>query len=193
MKNFLYKLFILFFISLPTYADNANELLIDGFSVGESLLSFMSIQEIKKAEENSTYYKDKKFIVIFANKFVDQYEEIEITYIPTDKNYIIQSITGKVSYSNDFKGCQKQKKIIRSELKAMFKSAELIDDISPHGYDETKESIADTSDFFLDTGYARVSCTDWAQYLTDKNGWEDTLKVSTGSEKFMKFISGEPY
>jgi len=78
-------------------------------SIGDSLLKYMSLEEIKKAKESSSFYKDNRYIVIFSNKSSQKYEEIEITYNPSDKNFLIHSLGGgKIDYSDNYEKCKKK-------------------------------------------------------------------------------------
>ena len=52
MRIFLLVLFIIFSYQSWTKADDISEFEIDGMSIGDSLLKYMSINDIKKAEQN---------------------------------------------------------------------------------------------------------------------------------------------
>ena len=99
---------ILFSFSAPSFADDIRDFQIEGMSIGDSLLDYMSKDEIKKAEQNSTYMKDKKYIVIFSPIVSEIYDDIQITYQPEDSNYLIHSIDGKIEFEDNIKGCKKK-------------------------------------------------------------------------------------
>ena len=92
LKAFLTIMILTFTLQSWTKADDISDFQIEGMSIGDKLLDFMSINEIKKAEENSTYYKDKRYIVIFSNKSSEKYQQIEVTYKPNDKNFLIHNL-----------------------------------------------------------------------------------------------------
>ena len=180
----------LFILNLQSFckADDIRDLEIEGMSVGDSLLDFININEIKKAEENATSYPDKKYIVIFLNQESDLYDEIQITYKTKDRNYIIASVNGIVLYPDNFNKCKKDKIKIVDEFKSIFKDANFEENEKPHSYD--LNSIVDKSDFYLKTGgLVRVACTDWSEEMFTANGWEDDLKISTIGEKFNIYLS----
>ena len=111
MKKLLILLFSLFFLSSPSvFADDISDFQIEGVSVGDSLLDYMSKDEIKKAEQNSSYMKDKKYIVIFSPIVSETYDKIQITYQPEDSNYLIHVIDGKINFEDNIKGCKKKMK-----------------------------------------------------------------------------------
>jgi len=180
----------LFILNLQSFckADDIRDLEIEGMSIGDSLLDFININEIKKAEENATSYPDKKYIVIFLNQESDLYDEIQITYKTKDRNYIIASVNGIVLYPDNFNKCKKDKIKIVDEFKSIFKDANFEENEKPHSYD--LNSIVDKSDFYLKTGgLVRVACTDWSEEMFTANGWEDDLKISTIGEKFNIYLS----
>ena len=188
MKKLLLILILTMSLQSWTKADDIADFEIEGMSIGDSLLDFININEIKKAEENSSFYPDKKYIVIFLNQESDLYDEIQITYKTKDRNYIIASVNGVVLYPDNFNKCKKDKIKIVDEFKSIFKDADFEEIEKPHSYD--LNSIVDKSDFYLKTGgLVRVVCTDWSEEMFKANGWEDSMKISTMGEKFNIYLS----
>jgi len=184
----------LMFISSQSKADDISDFEIGGMSIGVSLLKYMNLNEIKKAEENSTFYKDNRYIVIFSNKSSQKYEEIEITYKPNDKNFLIHSLVGIIDYPDNYEKCKKDKSDIVAEVKELFKNSKIFEREAPHFHDKSKKSIVDQTDFYPEQGgFARISCTDWSKEFLTKHGWEDVLKVVIGSEEFNIFLRDEAY
>ncbi len=188
MKKILKIMALSLFVITSSLSDDISEFEIEGMSVGKSLKNYMSIAEIKKAEENSTFYNDKRYIVIFSNKISSTYDDIEITYNPNDKNYIIQSLVGKVEYPDSYDECKSRKKDIAKEFESLFSNYTIDENESTHWYD--KNSTVNVTDFFFNSGgFARVSCTDWSVEMLNKHGWVDGLKISVGTDEFKKFLS----
>ena len=188
MKKLLLILILTLSFQSFTKADDISDFEIEGMSIGDSLLDFININEIKKAEENPSFYADKKYIVIFLNQESDLYDEIEITYKTKDRNYIIASVNGIVLYADNFDKCKKDKIKIVDEFKSIFKDADFKEIEEPHSYD--LNSIVHKSDFYLKTGgLARVVCTDWSEEMFTANGWEDNMKISTMGERFNIYLS----
>ena len=188
MMVFISILVLTFGLQSLSKADDISEFEIEGMSVGNSLKNYMNINEIKKAEENSTYYNDNRYIVIFSNRDSKIYDDIEITYNPNDKNYIIQSLVGKVSYPDNYEKCKVKKNNIVKEFQSIFNNSIIDEHEKAHWYD--KNSTVDVTDFFLESGgFARVSCTDWSVEMLDENGWIDVLKISIGTHEFANFLS----
>ena len=188
MKNLIIIFLFLFNLQSWTKADDIGDFEIAEMSVGDSLLIYMNIDEIKKAEENSTIYPDSNYIVIFYNQSSELYEYIQIVYDQKDKNYIIHGLTGAVDYPDQYEECKKSKIDIIDEFKIDFKDAEMFEDEGPHAF--APDSKVAQFDFYPKSGgFARVSCTDWSEKMFEENGWVDNLKISLGSEKFVQFLS----
>ena len=188
MKNIIIIFLFLFNLQSWTKADDIGDFEIAEMSVGDSLLIYMNIDEIKKAEENSTIYPDSNYIVIFYNQSSELYEYIQIVYDQKDKNYIIHGLTGAVDYPDQYEECKKSKIDIIDEFKIDFKDAEMFEDEGPHAF--APDSKVAQFDFYPKSGgFARVSCTDWSEKMFEENGWVDNLKISLGSEKFVQFLS----
>ena len=190
-----YLFLILFSFQTPSLPDDIRDFQIEGMSVGDSLLDYMSKDEIKKAEQNSSYMKDKKYIVIFSPIVSEIYDDIQITYQPEDSNYLIHSIDGKIDFEDNIKGCKKKMKEIVKELKSLFKDAEIVEKKEEkHAYDKSGKTLVTSTYFYLKPGdFSNVWCTDWSKEMFDKNGWVDNLNVGIISKEFKYFLTNEAY
>ena len=190
-----YLFLILFSFSTSSFADDIRDFQIEGMSIGDSLLDYMSKDEIKKAEQNSTYMKDKKYIVIFSPIVSEIYDDIQITYQPEDSNYLIHSIDGKIEFEDNIKGCKKKMKEIVKELKSLFKDAEIVQvKDEKHEYDKSGKSLVTSNYFYLKSGdFSNVWCTDWSNEMFDKHSWIDDLSVTISSKEFKYFLIHEAY
>jgi hypothetical protein len=107
-------------------ADDIRDFQIEGISIGDSLLDYMSEEEIKiQLERNKEMYSytDKKFIGIrvYGGSF-EVYEYIAATIKRTsDPNYKIYSIRGMFDYSNPADCLKKQKAIVK-DLSLIFEN-----------------------------------------------------------------------
>ena len=99
-------------------------------SIGDSLLNYMNINEIKKAEENKNNYPNSNYVVIFYNKNSEIYNNVQITYDSTDKAYIIEALTGSVEYAKSYQNCKIKKKEISDEFKITFKDSKIYENES---------------------------------------------------------------
>ena len=120
MKKLLILLLSLFFLSSPSvFADDISDFEIEGMSIGDSLLDYMTEDEILAEIEitkNDYYYLNEpnKYVEVYLWKDFPTYERISVfiknnstnQYI-TDKNeqYKILSVNGYISFVENFEGC----------------------------------------------------------------------------------------
>ena len=189
----LYLFLILFTLQTPSLADDIRDFQIEGMSVGDSLLDYISKSQIQKKEKNAFLYKDKKFIIIWSPSNLKVYEKSSIVYKykPRDKKYIVHGIDGKIVFPNDIKGCKEKMKEIKSELDTVFKDAKKkTKDGKKHGYDKSGKSKTYGTAYFLNSGgYVDLYCTDWSKKLTKKNKWQDQLTVLIGSQEYLEYLN----
>ena len=97
MRIFFLILVLLINLQSLSKADNIQDFEIEGMSVGDSLLDFYGVSEIKEAENNPTYYpKSKKFkVIFFLSKKKELFDYVNITLKDNDNKYIIYSIRGE--------------------------------------------------------------------------------------------------
>jgi len=194
MKKFLAILVLGLLLITPSQADDIQDFQIEGMSIGDSLLKHMSLADIEIAEENSTYYKDKKFVTVFVDIDLNQYEELQVVYKPNDKKFIIHEIKGNVDYEKNIHECKKLKKKVSNSLIDLFNEAEEISEIKPHEYDKSKNTIVDSTWLYpKGGGYVHIACTDYGTEMYEKHGWTDTFNVTIGSEEFRLFLAYEAY
>ena len=125
-KLSVYFFLILFSFSASSFADDISDFEIEGISLGDSLLDYMSEEKIKiQLERNKEMYShtDKKFIGIQVLGISSEvYEYIVVGIKRTgDINYKIYSVRGMLDYSNPG-DCLKNQKTIVKELSLIFKN-----------------------------------------------------------------------
>ena len=102
-------LIILFSINFTfTFADDVRDFEIGGIKIGDSLLDFLSREEIiKEIEINKpsyNYLTDEFGEVYLFTKF-GIYERVSFFVKPKDKNFTIYSINGSISYDDKLDQC----------------------------------------------------------------------------------------
>ena len=192
MRIFLSVLILIFSLQSWIKADDISDFEIEGMSVGDSLLKYMSIEEINN-NIFTNYYKNGKKRNYYATGYfnTDTYDQIEIYLKKNDKNYKIISITG---FKIKPKNCKNMKKKIVNEISAMFNSlqAESYDDV-PHTFDKSGKSIQHQTAFLFENNpqkdHIRIECTYWSQEMKEENQFDDTLGISVITTELLNWIN----
>jgi len=128
-KLFIYICFFVFILSPLSFADDISEFEIEGISVGDSLLKYMSRAEI---ENNLSYvYKDldkyigKDVAQISYNKNLKIYDEIHLDFKTTDDIFEIVALNGVLYYEDNINECYQKQLQLVEELKLIFKGVDV--------------------------------------------------------------------
>ena len=97
----IFTIFILILASQSlSKADDIRDFEIEGISIGDSVLNFFSMDEIK----NNTwdYFKNKEFtpLQFYYPKFAKTYDAIDIQYKTNDNDYKIMGLSGIIFYTD---------------------------------------------------------------------------------------------
>ncbi len=198
MKKLLTLLFCLFFLSSPSvYADDISDFEIEGISIGDSLLDYMTEDEILKEIDNSERYyylnEPNKFAEIYLKQDFSLYDNVSVfistepssKYI-TNKNekFIVASVRGIIAYNEEFDSCLIQRDKIIKDLTKMFPNAPKTENTFSHGADPSGDSIVDYVDFELDAGASiYINCQDFEEILRARKKWSDSLNIVTQTKE----------
>ena len=190
MKTFL-TLFVLFFSS-SVVADDISDFQIEGMSVGDSLLDYLSKDEIIiKTEFEKEQGNNKEMGIIYLNNNkgnFKNYRRIKIAYETKDKNYQILLITGFVDINKDIDKCIIKKQEITEELQNLFNNLEIENSgWREHAFDSSSSTNSSIFNFPINSEYApfiRVICYDWSK----TSGYSDQLRVELVSSKYYEWL-----
>ena len=190
MKKLSTYLFLLLFsFQTPSWADDIQDFQIEGMSVGDSLLDYLTEEEIKNKEKY--IYENNKFIaILISESSFELYEDVQIVYESSNKK--IHNLEGMIYYEKNIKDCYNKKDEIVSELTEFFKNKVKIWRQNNRKYqgDKSGKSKFSAVNFDFDTGGSvRVICYDFEEKISIEKGWPDTLTVSINSIEFDKYIS----
>ena len=104
MRIFLSVWLLIFFYQSPIKADYIKDFEIEGMTVGESLLNYLSKTDIKKKikSKNSYIYPNNSFATLMYNKSnLDIYDDIGVIIKPNDESYIIHALEGTIYFKED--------------------------------------------------------------------------------------------
>ena len=156
IKVFIFLSFLLFSFQPYTKADSIKDFEMDGFSIGDSMLNFSSEKNIKNNIQ--PYFEDeRKYYVIYYNKNLKVFDDLEIYFKTNDKNYIIKSLNAGLYPKNLDECLVKKGKIVEEISKSL--NLNFNNYINSHSY--YKNTKIPTSDGNLNDGYITVQCLFW--------------------------------
>ena len=118
MKKLLGIVVLVLLLSLSVKADDIKEFEIEGMSIGDSLLKFMTKKKIEK-NDLQYYPSNSKFYTVSYTGNLQDYDAIEIMLKRNDKNFKIFMIRGGIFIKN-LKECQTLRDNIVREIKSIF-------------------------------------------------------------------------
>ena len=189
MRAFIAVLVLIFSFQSWTKADDIREFQIEGISIGNSLLDYFTKELIEAEKQNpDSYYNDKEYFRAWFDgkgKF-KIYDYLQIHLKTADKDYIVQSIEGKIIFQNNIKDCYAKKNEIIDEFKLIFPNATIENVKHEHEGDPTGNSIVDTTYFYFSNnkGNVGVACYDWSTTLPHY----DNLKVFIDTKEFLYWV-----
>tara|TARA_B100000902_G_scaffold118429_1_gene118990 strand:+ start:292 stop:888 length:597 start_codon:yes stop_codon:yes gene_type:complete len=128
-KIFTFIFFFVFSLQPYSFANDISEYQIEGISVGDSLLEYMSREEI---ESNLSFvYQDldknigKNVAQISYNKNLKIYDEIHLDFKTTDNIFEIIALNGILFYKDNVNECYQKQLQLVEELKLVFEGVEV--------------------------------------------------------------------
>jgi len=204
MKKLLILIFSLFlFSSTSVFADDISDFSIEGISIGDSLLDYMTEDEILEGIEKSERYfflnEPNKYAEVNLKKDFRTYDHVSVfvkdnlanQYI-TNKNekYVIQMIRGTITYNEDFDSCMVKRNEIAEILSEMFPNAQKTERMGKHSADPSGRSITDAVFFDLDLG-AQITahCQDFEETFRIEKNWLDTLNIAIQTKELRSWFN----
>ena len=191
IKIFTTILILIFSLQSLVKADDIREIEIEGISIGDSLLEYMSKKKIDNAEA-FFYPMSKKYKEVLIELNPEIYDQISASIEVKDNKYIIHSMMADISFKNNFEKCEPKKKIIVNDISSILGNGvvEIQDDEYKRSADKSGKSYDISTTFFLKNGdNIRVICTNWSEEMNA----EDRLTVALNTSEFYKWLLNEAY
>ena len=193
------KIYFFIFVLLINFqswskADDISEFQIERMSIGDSLLDYFSKNTIENNAQEDQFPNDKYIIRSFWKlENFKKYELVNVMHLKNDKKYIIEGITGLVSYNNAINQCLEQKDIIESQFDAEFKNAKKNSGQLKKNFDKTGNSKGYVTEYTLKDGsIIQIACDDWSEEMSN-NGYSDSLTISMQTYELGNFILNDAY
>ena len=191
MKNLLPILILILTLQTSTLADDIRDFQIEGMSIGDSALDFFTKDELNNSFEIYNYKKNKFRYYFLSYSKAKDYEYLQITTKPKDKNFIIFGVQGHIFYENNIKDCYKKMNSVKEDIdEVLGRKAEK--DLGKHPVDKTGKSKFTRFTYYLSNGNAEIICYDMSNKL-EKKGKYDRFAINLDSEELKKFLTHEAY
>ena len=202
MKKLLVLIFSIFFLSSHSvFADDISDYHIEGISIGDSLLDYMTedeiLEEIEKTKDNYSYLKEPvKYVEVYLRKEFPVFKKGLSFFVKNNstnqyvgnknEKFTILAIRGLIKYAEDHEGCIQKRDEIEEVVSKMFPDAQKTEEVVEHSLDPSGDSIVNS--IFLEFnsgGEASFDCSKWEENFRVKNNFYNGLSVSIISEEIV--------
>ena len=188
MKKFLTIIVLSVSLITPSQADDISDFQIEGMSLGDSVLDFIDKKDFLQFELKKDF-KNKEYSARETknNKFLKAYDALQVNYITNDEQYIIQGLSGMVSFKDNHQECMLKQKEVLEELKVLFPQSKKIGPRKKNlpkykGYWEGHAYQLPNGDLAI------ITC-----YNYEKKNMTDHLRISIRYKAYNDFLLNRAY
>ena len=194
MKKLSTYLFLIFFsFSVSSFADDIQDFEIEGMSIGDSLLDYMSEKEIKEGIERTKdmyQFTTDEFSEVYKYDGLKTYFFLSFFVKRDDKNFTIYGINGTLPHEKDINSCYKKMSEISKEFSVTYKNAKKNEETFNNPADPTGRSKMKQVNFIFKSGdKIKIVCTDFEENLRIKNNLIDGLDIIIQSKEVTDWLS----
>ena len=191
MKRLLLILILTFSLQSWTKADDIRDFQIEGISIGDSLLDYFTKNELNNAYEILNYKNNVFRYYFLSYSKAKDYEYLQITVKPKDKNFLIFGVQGHIFYTNNIRNCYKKMDVVKTEIDEVL-DYKGVKDTGKHPIDKTGKSKFTRIYYKLSNGSAEIVCYDMSKKL-EKKGKFDRFAITLDSKELKTFLTNEAY
>ena len=195
LRVFISIIILIFSSQSLTKANDISELLIEEMSVGDSLLQYMSIDEIKEEfsiTKNHYVYlrKPLKYREVYLYKNFENYDAVSFFVNPNDANLTILAIRGLNPFINKMDKCLNKRSDIAKEIEKIISKYSKDESNFKSSLDTSGRSIRNNLTYILPSGdEILLSCNDWEETLRKKNNWSEGISVMIWRKEIVDWFS----
>ena len=194
MKKLSICLFlILFSFQTSSLGSDIRDFQIEGMSIGDSALDYFTKAQIKNAEFKM-FKNDKYKTFVFYDSDYKVFDAIEIAYKKNDKKFIIASISGGITVTNE-EDCLKKNDEMVNDLKDFFPESQSVSDKGSHPVDTTGKSRYYRTGFKINPKAkyfeVEVSCLFFEGEIA--NNYTNNAGITIKTDTFNDWIAYEAY
>ena len=193
MKKFLAILVLSISLITSSQADDVRDFQIEGISIGDSLLKYMTLSQIKNSKVVSQFKSDK-YKTIIADINLETFERVQISLLSNDEAYIIRGIQGLKFYGDkNFEDCISLASKIADGATSLFENTQRSSKKFSHPVDKTGKTKVVAEYFMLKDGSnVRALCVDYS-VEQEKINKADHLNVGAVTGEFNDFLNTVAY
>ena len=208
MKKLLILLFSFFLLNSPSvFADDISDLQIEGVSIGDSLLDYITEDEIfKEIELNKEDYpylnEPYKYVEVYIRKKFNIYEYISVfinnkslsKYLNNkNQKYVILGIRGMIQYNEDFDSCVQKRDEIEVEISQMFPSSYKSGYRLDHPSDPLGNSFQEHVTFdFNSGGLVDINCNNLDETFRIKHNRFEGFNIQLYNKEITSWVRNRP-
>ena len=198
-KKILFSLIIILSLQSFTIADDIQDLEIEGMSVGDSLLNYMSEIEIKKEIEATkshySYLEDPlrfREVYLFSNNNnFNTYKTVSVMFKNNDNKYKIVFIRGMKDYVENLQGCISKRSEISKEIETILPKYSKDHREGKSRLDKSGKSTTNNIYYIFNSGNGIIlACNNWEEKLRKKNNWTEGLSVVLRTNEVGSWLNG---
>ena len=175
MKRLLFILILIVIFQSQTKADDISDFQIEGMSIGDSLLDYLKISEIKKKKSSN---KKLKIVRASISNNLKTYDSVQFWWFEDDKDFKIVGIAGEIIINNGLKGCKKKQKEIVSEIKNTLTEFTINEDENNYYDDKSgKSKVYHYALNFKNKDNINIQCYIFSKNYKKTKNMIDNLKV----------------
>jgi len=175
MKRLLFILILIVIFQSQTKADDISDFQIEGMSIGDSLLDYLKISEIKKKKSSN---KKLKIVRASISNNLKTYDFVQFWWFEDDKDFKIVGIAGEIIINNGLKGCKKKQKEIVSEIKNTLTEFTINEDENNYYDDKSgKSKVYHYALNFKNKDNINIQCYIFSKNYKKTKNMIDNLKV----------------
>ncbi len=187
VRIFIAVLILIFNLQFLTKADDISEFEIEGMSIGDSALKFFSKTELSNALDIHDYKNNKYRYYFLKFHKSKNYDYVQITVKPNDKEFLMYEIQGSILYKKNIKECYKKLNQVNDEISNIF-NVEGKKTSDAHWIDKSGKSKFERISFYVENGAVKIICYDMSKKF-EKEGKYDRFSISVISNEYQQWIN----
>jgi len=173
-----------------TKADDISDFEIEGISIGDSLLDFVSKSDIKKNKDFK--HPDKKYFqYLYLDKKDSKYDFFQFAVMDRDKDYIIKNVGVGIYFKDNIKDCLRQMDVVIKDVSNSFPNLKKTKKSKRkhRGDPSGKTMITEIYFNFNEGDIIAIQCTDYSKELN----YIDQLSIEIATAKYYHWMAVEAF